>query len=1140
MRIASTATVWALLLCLAGAAAQGGEPKRILIAAEKAEAMAFPVDGIALRVSAPVPVDVKGWRFRTGVPLGVGMLKRGEPVRLVREGKEIPVQTEVLATWGPADSTVANRVKWLGLDFVDDVAAGARPEYRLLNGAPRSTAKGLVVEETDSSITVDNGRLSLVVNKPRKNGRGFKLFDSVRIDGRTLWRSGHAEGPYIVDGEGRRFLASNDTAAEVKVEQNGPLAAVIRAEGWFVNPNVKTATPAKEPKKRPAGGFCRFVTRLYVAANQPDVRVQHTFILTDDSDKATLKDIGIALPIPADAKAVYGGVKGEHAGHTFLLQKSWDAFDLKQIGADGKARTLASGKRAGGWVRAGAITVAVRDFWQNYPKEFEVVAVKAAIRNPQSGMVVHLWPSHGIPRMDTKETLTDDNAWRLPFVHSGDALDFRIPEVLKDKKTYKELHSGRYVDSMFKANAIGISKTHDLLICFDAVDAEARVAAFQANAHLMPDPKHLCATGVIGSQLPSEPDQRPLVEHRLNNGMKWLIRTKDAFGSFGMWNYGDTNTYFRWKHDKVWPNYRRLWAATHYNTMRVAWWLAMRSGDHTILQHARRQTQHVMDIDICHWTNELFESRKHQPVYHRRKAVGGICDYKGVVHWHAGDRYAYNACVDYLLYDYYLIGNRRAWDVAMEHGYYINRVANQNRSRPAAGQADTLVELYKATWDPKVGAKMKGHIERIFAVPVAQQDTRIDWTPWLQRYWDLTHDPKAKAYQLALIEGRMAVRIQSQAYAYAMTGKKEHAVACAREVFLSSLSTVVRNDEHDGTISRQVKQWVDGATAEMLSLKAAQDVQLRLADFQPKEWPYWTNWGINPPTLSRDSVKGYFKGHYPWPDEGDGHRLTAYVHHDGTPKRLWLGFISLEPNHESTVTVFDPAGRQVRKVVRKDYSRIIRGKSAKGPIAHKRTWPKGKYPEKDGKFIIGGKPYAPDGYGRVDTGHKPLRGPETVYELSGEQLPLGPDDAKGFYKVVYSGHFYIPTPILPPAGKVWIKVGKESTMTLSEFQFFHVPADVEEFELAFLPSYQRQRFYAKLRLSAGAVIDPDANPVASISCGLETEPQVIRVKVKPEHRGKTWCLAGNGYSIVRMRNVPPYISPSFDAFRTAPHVPPVK
>jgi len=367
-----------------------------------------------------------------------------------------------------------------------------------------------------------------------------------------------------VDGDGREFRAAQDTTAEVRIEMQGPQAAVIRAEGWFVNPDAEVTAPKGETKPRPGGGFCRFVTRLYVAAGQPDVRVQHTFILTEDSEKTTYSDIGFRLPLAqGNVAAQFGGVEGTFSEPVHLLQKSWNAFDVV---AGGTAR--ATGKSAAGWVRAGNLGVAVRDFWQNFPTELEVAPAAR-------GLTVHFWPKHGAPRMETKETLSDDNVWWFPFAHSGSKLDFRIPEVLKDAKQFKELHAGGYAEKMYKANAIGVAKTHDLLIHFDAEhDFANRADCFQVNGQALPDPKYIASTKVFGPIPASDPEKHPLVEHRFNNSLKWIIRSKDANGSFGKWNYGDVQSMFEMKHGIVWPDYRRLWISTHYNNPRVAWWLA--------------------------------------------------------------------------------------------------------------------------------------------------------------------------------------------------------------------------------------------------------------------------------------------------------------------------------------------------------------------------------------------------------------------------------------------------------------------------------------------------------------------------------------------------------------------------------------
>lgn len=1096
----------------------------VLDTLREAPKSAFPAEGIPLRLTAPAAADVEAWHYRTGVPLGLGAFKKGDRVELFRGDRKIPLQTEVLAVWGPPDSEFGESVRWLGVDFVDAAAKGESPEYRLKIAKAAEAEPALRIDETAEAITVNNGRLKFTISKPG-SPQGFNLFQSVEIDGKPVIVPGNRSGAYLVDGEGREFRAAHDATAGLRIEMQGSQAAVIRAEGWFVNPEAVVAVPQGEPQARPKGGFCRFVTRLSVAAGQPDVRMQHTFVLTEDSQKTTYGDIGFRLPLaPGKAAAQFGGVEGLFTEPVHLLQKSWDAFDVVSGG-----ETWATGKAAPGWVRAGKLGLAVRDFWQNFPLELEV--------DPAAGeMAVHFWPKHGAPRIETAETLDDDNAWRLPFAHSGSKLDFRVPEALKDAKQFKALHAGGYAPKMYMANAIGVAKTHDLLISFDAErDFANRTAVFLTNSQFLPGPEYIATTKVFGPIPAADPERHPLIEHRFNNSMKWIIRSKDAYGSFGMWNFGDVQMMFLTKHGIVWPDYRRLWGATHYNNARVAWWLAWRSGDQEILQHARRQTQHLIDVDHCHWTNEFFTSEEHQPTDSARKAVGGLCDYKGVVHWHCGDGGSYNACLDYMLYDYYFTGNRRAWDVAQEHGNYITRTAAQNTGRGAAGQSDTLVEFYQATWDPQVGEKLRNHAGRIMATPADKHDDMLDWTPWLLRYWDLTHDPAARDYLLDWVENRGGGRLYLDSYAYYMTGDRKYATHCSQTILRNSLTTAVRDDEFDGTIGRFWKSWTDGVTAELLSLSAARSTETKLADFQLTEWPYWVGWNVtSPPTFSRSLVTDYFGGTFPWPDQ-DQARITAVIHHDGSkPTPLWVGSIQQDPRGVN-FRVTAPDGSVVDEFLRPGYWRVIQGSSREGPTAIRKTWPPKVKP---GDVVqIEDREFTVNKYSQVVIESQPLESPESLYALASRRLVLNQKHPEGFYTVTYDGTLIQPVPLLAPDRKIWLKIGAESSMTLSGFQFFYVPEDAEQFELSFLPGYTRERFDNKLELAAGAILNPDAEAVAPIRCGLETRPNIVRIDVPPKHRGKTWGIAGTGYCLIAMKGVPPYISPSFQTFANEPRVP---
>ena len=264
-------------------------------------------------------------------------------------------------------------------------------------------------------------------------------------------------------------------------------------------------------------------------------------------------------------------------------------------------------------------------------------------------------------------------------------------------------------------------------------------------------------------------------------------------------------------------------------------------------------------------------------------------------------------------------------------------------------------------------------------------------------------------------------------------------------------------------------------------------------------------------------------------------KITAVVHHDGVkPTPLWVGSIQQDPRGVG-FRVNGPDGSVVDEFVRPGYWRVIQGSSREGPTAIRKTWPPKVKP---GDLVqIEGREFTVNKYSQVVIESQPLKSPESLYALASRRLVLDEKNSPGFYTVTYDGTLIQPVPLLPPDRKVWLKIGADSTMILSGFQFFYVPKDVEQFELSFLPGYTRDRFDSKMELAAGAILNPDAESVAPIRCGLETRPNVIRIDVPPEHRGKTWSIAGAGYCLTAMKGVPPYISPSFQTFENDPRVP---
>ena len=1040
---------------------------------------------VRLHMTRPATVDLDAWHVRTGVPFARGELTDKDAVQLFRGQTALPVQTEVLATWGPPNSPDGKSIKWLGLDFVQrDLKAGATEEYRLITGERSrtpATFDPVRVEETPEAIRIHNGRLDLVINRKR-----FNLLESVRADGQAILPR-PAPGAYIRDEQGRTYWASMDPNPTVVVEMQGPLAVVVRAEGWFVNPEARDRVPvAGEPHVRPVGGFCRFITRIYVAHGQPAVRVQHTFILTEDSRKTRYGDIGLILSTARDATVQFGGVGEPAAGAARLLQASADQFDLIRGGQSTR------GERAEGWVRAGPLAVAVKDFWQNYPKEIEF--------DPDaSTLAVYFWPRHGIARAEGAPGVTAGNGWRLPFVHTGEHLDFSIPEYFLSKEVFgKEasyLGSGQSVEEGMKANALGISRTHDLLIGFGDDAFEARQALFQSAPHVLADPQHIAATCVLGQVAAADPREFPELEARLNRGLLFYLRMLDRARSYGMWNYGDVHHKWVTRGAEWGPSYYRLWGGFHHGKPRLFWWAYMRNGDPALLDFGRAQLSHLADIDLCHWSNAEFASGAPNS---NRKMVGGMCDYKGFVHWNAGDRNAYNSMIDIFLYDFYLTGNRRSRDAALAHGYYTCQTGNADQGRAAAGQVDTLVNLYEATWDPKVGERMKARAHAVMRLPPYAQHA-LFWTPWLWRYWEVTKDPAARAYllhwadavflekdgapSLTAIRNDMAAKnekwwgvapedaLDIVAYAWYITGRQKYADYCRERLcYRSSFTYLKEGDFFDGWNGQDWYEWSFSIRDSMIALKAAQNGKVTLAGLSAYD-------SINLVTPRMDNAAGQraFGTDYPMPATAADQRLVTILYHDGTPCKVPVGSRS---QYRTTVArLTDPHGAVVKEYTAKD-----------------RT-----------------------------TGF--------------EEVALGPNQPKGYYVLTHESPFSF-SPAIPDMERMWFRVGKGVTWCMRRGRaFFYVPPDSEQIELTFAPGYpvgaNQYRF-----MGAGTLYDPDLRLVAPIAIGNEKK-QVLSVNVPPGQRGKVWCFVANDLvMLIDVKGIAPWMAASPAAFAEPNRAPP--
>lgn len=425
-----------------------------------------------LRLSEPAGLDRIESPVTSGVPFPAGALRSASDVRILSpKGAAMPHQADVLATW-PDGS-----VKWLLVDFQATVPASGVVEYRLEYGpGVRGTAEAahpLRIADEPSRCTVRTGDFEVSLDRT-----AFNLLDAVSLSGERLVASNRSNGGWIVDDKGRAFLTGAGRPESFVVEEAGPLRAVIKVEG----------------KHRSQDGKCvvNYVARLTFFAGKSYVKVSYTVVNKEPMAR------GEALRLNEMALRTCVGLEGER---TFALGgesvvtgalTSGASVRLFQMASD-KHEALrpsgerVSGRRAAGWaeVRSGnaGVVVAVRDFWQQFPKSIEV---------SEDGTVkVGLWPKDAGP-----------------------------------------------LTKFFRARA----KTHEVMYAFYKGGGETarRRAVADLNQPLVATTpsKWVVESKVFGNL----PDYGvPLLESMMARNLAVLLKQREANNEYGMFNYGDWN-----------------------------------------------------------------------------------------------------------------------------------------------------------------------------------------------------------------------------------------------------------------------------------------------------------------------------------------------------------------------------------------------------------------------------------------------------------------------------------------------------------------------------------------------------------------------------------------------------------------------
>ncbi|MGI5816935.1 MAG: hypothetical protein ACOX9R_02440 [Armatimonadota bacterium] len=622
-------------------------------------------DRVPIRTDWPEVPGLERSAVTFGVPFADGALASAENARLVTaDGTPVPADLRTTATWwregGP--------VRWL---LVSATLERER-EYFIEFGTEVEAfeADGMVVGEIAEAIVIDTGPLQATISKTRPT-----ILDAAIVDGEAIVtpEAAAADLPMVVGGDGTEYPASPD-GLQVSFVRQGPMETVIRREGWYTS----------------AAGerFCQFITYTWFYAGSASIRHDHTLVVGFDTTQHTIRDIRLAVPV--EGGVAVGALSLDAAGNRLhevaagalparIVQTSADSSTL----TDGSGATMA-GERSGGWAGArsageAGVFVAIRDFWQQYPMELEVT---------EDAVVAHLWPAHDAPVLDF-----------APSAQMGE-------EYPGDRVFWRDFYRGG-LDAW--TQGYGLGKTHNLLLSFlrprsAAAHPVGDAMAFDRPVLAYADPQYAADTWAFGRVAARDPEQFAEIEAVLDAIMHRKLYLRDRLGNYGWINFGDVNyslanatsleeiDYVHWRH----------WAQMFYGGPNVFPLLYMRSGDREAWDFHRVNTRHILDFDICHLDDDgTLDFRFAKMKGGRYGGNGGICHYGADIYTIGCDCHS-----RFMLWDYYLNGNPRAWEVFEEFisHYAVGRDLGHNliyRHRMTGGSLRLFAEAYEATWEPE-------------------------------------------------------------------------------------------------------------------------------------------------------------------------------------------------------------------------------------------------------------------------------------------------------------------------------------------------------------------------------------------------------------------------------------------------------
>jgi hypothetical protein len=698
--------------------------------------MKHDVERIPVRLAGEPGVRYGREPLTFGVPFAEGAFPAGSALRCVTaDGRELPLQIAVMATW----KKDLKHVKWLLADVQADPARDGETVWlEAATAGPTGNPAPIAVSQADGLLRIDTGalRLTLRTDFPRWKKRAWDSpFVGCEVHAEDGgWRE-TLNGPglllYMKDQHGNLYTSLGSCPApRVTVEEQGPLRVCVLITGQLTSEQGVL--------------FCPYRLRIHLYAGKADLRIFHTFIFDQDPTRIELQAIGLkvfagtgdgAVAAVGCTKALSRALSGTLSKHDTDKARDIDEKDaLSLLQSDDLHYTAlcagkfaGSGEKAPGWASLGGagagVVAALRDFWQEYPKGFRVTA---------DALDVGIWPEDAPqplsfltpfaePPIFFNGTRDEEEIKRLlaerpnaPLALSSFGIrnmdDLRWVEDVAERLAPGRVKS--YCDFMGSDTGIGAAKTTEIVLRFaagPAVDAAVFATAVQEPLAGIVDPGYLCGTNAFGFLLPAgHPQFADLDRHLTDRFERILIEPLVRCRRYGMMLNGHlvnahgspTSMLYHLYKDSA-PEKALRYVGPFGNEaadlVLGVWGQFLRTGSRRYLRQAQVTSRAVADISFVH-------------------AYPGHEERIGCIHYHGPHAWSNGLCwshseTGFMMADYYLTGNRRSLEVALEvadgvldklvPAGIVNSFAALYRE--FTGPLAILIEVYQATWHEKYG-----------------------------------------------------------------------------------------------------------------------------------------------------------------------------------------------------------------------------------------------------------------------------------------------------------------------------------------------------------------------------------------------------------------------------------------------------